>query len=309
MNTADLQAFIAVAEHGSFSRAAEVLHLTQPAVSKRVAALEGRLDARLFDRIGRQIALTEAGRALLPRARHILAEIDESRRVLADLTGETRGRLSLATSHHIGLHRLPPVLRAFAARHPAVELDLHFMDSEQACAKVEHGDIELAVVTLPTAPSARLLLTPLWNDPLDIAVARDHPLAGEKRPGVDALAAYPAIMPSVGTFTRAVIVRAFEERGLALRVAMETNHMETIRMMVSIGLGWSALPRTMFDEEIVPLKIADLALERTLGLIRHRDRTLSNAARAMEVVLGEHADGTQPSLKRRGPHRGMGGKD
>lgn len=289
MNTADLQAFIAVAEDESFSRAAEALHLTQPAVSKRVAVLEDLLGARLFDRIGRRVALTEAGRALLPRARRILAEIDDSRRVLADLSGEVRGRLSIATSHHIGLHRLPPVLRAVAVRYPQVELDLHFMDSEQACTQVEHGDPELGIVTLPTAPSDRLVLVPLWDDPLDIVVACDHPLAGTKRSRIEALAEHSAIMPAVGTFTRAVIMRAFEERALTLRVAMETNYLETIRMMVSIGLGWSALPRTMLGEDLVALRIPGLALARTLGLVRHRERTLSNAARAMEAVLREHA--------------------
>ncbi|WP_163014523.1 LysR family transcriptional regulator, partial [Pseudomonas viridiflava] len=108
---ANLNAFIAIAEIGSFSGAGERLHLTQPAISKRIAGLEQQLNVRLFDRLGREVSLTEAGRALLPRAYQILNVLDDTRRDLTNLTGEISGRLTLATSHHIGLHRLPPVLR------------------------------------------------------------------------------------------------------------------------------------------------------------------------------------------------------
>lgn len=107
MDLANLSAFIAIAETGSFSGAGERLHLTQPAISKRIAGLEQQLDVRLFDRLGREVTLTEAGRALLPRAYQILNVLDDTRRALTNLTGEVSGRLTLATSHHIGLHRLP----------------------------------------------------------------------------------------------------------------------------------------------------------------------------------------------------------
>nr|P96194.1 RecName: Full=Uncharacterized HTH-type transcriptional regulator in ibpB-leuC intergenic region [Azotobacter vinelandii]CAA72148.1 CynR protein [Azotobacter vinelandii] len=108
MDLASLNAFIAVAETGSFSEAGERLHLTQPAVSKRIAALEQQLQVRLFDRLGREVRLTEAGRALLPRAYRILSVLEDTRRALNNLNGDVSGRLTLATSHHIGLHRLPP---------------------------------------------------------------------------------------------------------------------------------------------------------------------------------------------------------
>ena len=120
MDIAGLRAFIIIAEGGSFSLAAEHLHLTQPAVSKRIAALEAELNVRLFDRLNRTVRLTEAGVLLLPRARRILAEIDDSRRALRNLAGTVTGPLIVATSHHIGLHRLPPVLRTFATRYPQV---------------------------------------------------------------------------------------------------------------------------------------------------------------------------------------------
>ena len=124
MDLTSLNTFLAIAESGSFSEAGERLHLTQPAVSKRIAALESQLGVRLFDRVGREVSLTEAGRALLPRAYQILNVLDDTRRALTNLSGEVSGRLVLATSHHIGLHRLPPLLRAFTRAHPQVALDM-----------------------------------------------------------------------------------------------------------------------------------------------------------------------------------------
>ena len=118
MDIASLQAFVIVADSGSFSVAADQLHLTQPAISKRIAALETDLNVRLFDRLGRAVRLTEAGAVLLPRARRILSEVEDSRRALRNLAGTVAGSLIIATSHHIGLHRLPPVLRIFTAQYP-----------------------------------------------------------------------------------------------------------------------------------------------------------------------------------------------
>ena len=118
MDIAALKAFIAVADSGSFSLAAEQLFLTQPAISKRVSALENELEARLFDRIGRSVSLTEAGQALLPRARNILLNLEDSVRALSNLSGEVHGTLRFGTSHHIGLRRLPPVLKAFVQAYP-----------------------------------------------------------------------------------------------------------------------------------------------------------------------------------------------
>ena len=149
MDTQLLSAFVEVADCGSFTVAADALHLSQPAVSKRIHALEEQIGAPLFDRVGRQVGLTDAGRALLPYARKALQDIEDGRRALSQLSGEVRGRLSIGTSHHIGLHRLPAVLRAYTQRYPEVDLDLHFMDSEVACEAVLAGKLELGIVTLP----------------------------------------------------------------------------------------------------------------------------------------------------------------
>jgi DNA-binding transcriptional LysR family regulator len=290
MDTTNLQTFITAAEKNSFSLAAEQLYLTQPAVSKRVASLENELGAPLFDRIGRGISLTEAGREFLPRARAILRDIEDSRRLISNLTGTVAGRLSIGTSHHIGLHRIPPVLRQFTRQYPDVDLDLQFMDSEAACRAVHSGELELGIVTLPLEPMADLEGELLWPDPLAIVVGQDHPFAlrlSDRQAAirVEELAQHAAILPSEVTYTRELLERTFVPRGMRLQVAMTTNYLETIKMMVSIGLGWSVLPETMLSDDLITLQIPELRFTRRLGMVHHRARTLSNAARAMRETL------------------------
>lgn len=287
MDISALQAFLAVADSASFSLAAERLFLTQPAVSKRIAVLETELGTALFDRIGRQVGLTEAGRALLPRARRIVDELEDSRRAIANLSGKIEGRLSFGTSHHIGLHRLPPVLRAYHQRYPQVALDIQFMDSEQACQAVLRGELELAVVTLPTVMLPNLETHTVWHDRLAVVVAAGHALSEKTRPTLRDLAQWQAIMPAHGTYTREIVEAAFSREGLTPQVSMSTNYLETIKMLVSVGLGWSVLPQTMLDGQVAALKLPALKLERRLGLVTHTNRSLSNAARALQQLLLE----------------------
>jgi DNA-binding transcriptional LysR family regulator len=281
MDIAALQAFLAVAETNSFSRAAERIFLTQPAISKRIAALETSLGTRLFDRIGRTIQLTPAGQALLTRSRAILRELDDVKRSIANLAGAITGELSLATSHHIGLHRLPGPLKQFHENYPDVRLDLRFMDSEKACRAVAQGEIELAIVTLPPVVNAPLQTMKVWDDPLDVVVSRTHALAGAAPATPKVLLDYPAILPGPGTYTREIILKALGPWRDKITVGMATNYLEVLKMLASIGLGWSALPRTMIDESLSVVQIRKMKLERHLGIVTHAARTLSNAAQAM----------------------------
>lgn len=287
MDLANLNAFILVAETGSFSLAGERLGLTQPAVSKRIAALEQQLGVRLFDRVARDIGLTEAGRALLPRAQRIRQELQDTRRALGNLNSRVEGQLSLATSHHIGLHRLPPVLRNFAKTYPKVTLDIQFLDSEVAYEKVLHGQVELAVVTLAPQTHPPLSATPVWLDRLAFVAAPLHPLAQLTRVELAQIAAHPAVLPSDRTFTQRIVRRLFSERSLRLDLAMTTNYLETIKMLVSIGQAWSVLPGTLLDDQVLALPVNGLHLERRLGYLFHQERTLSNAARAFMALLDD----------------------
>ena len=294
MDVTNLSTFLAVAQAGSFSAAAERLHLTQPAVSKRIAQLEGELQVRLFDRLGRQLALTEAGAALQPRAQRICEELADTRRLLDTLGSEVTGVLSLATSHHVGLHRLPPLLRQFSARHPRAELDIRFVGSEQAYGQVLQGDVELAVTTLAPQTQPPLQAVPVWEDPLLIMVATDHPLAARRQVTLADIAAHPAVLPERDTFTHRIVAELFATHRLPLQLRMTSNYLETLKMLVSVGLAWSALPRSLLDPQLVALPVAGLNLQRRLGHLSHRGRTRSRAAQAFIELLHAHGDHPAP---------------
>jgi len=291
MELQNLRAFLMVAEHGSFSAAAEQLHLTQPAISKRVALLEQQLSTELFDRIGRTISLTEAGNALLPHAREIESQLNLAERAVHDLSGEPAGDLRLATSHHIGLHRLPPILSAFSRRYPDVRMEIDFMDSEQAHDLIMQAKIDLALVTLSPSGDAGMVTLPVWHDPLEFMVAKDHPLAGRKSVTLAQLSAEEAVLPGLNTYTGQIVKQLFDQNGMDLNISMATNYLETIRMMASVGLGWTVLPRSMRDDSLVPVKVPGVAMERSLGVVYHRGRSLSRGARAFidSLVVGAKA--------------------
>ena len=277
MDNQNLKAFITVAEVGSFSEAADRLYLTQSAISKRIALLEQQIGKRLFDRIARQVSLTEAGNELLPRARRILQEYENALQAINDLSGEASGTLRLAISHHLGLHRLPPVLKQFAQQYPNVTLDIEFMDSEKAYEQVLHGDSEVAVITLALEAHHNINSKVIWNDPLRFICAQDHPLAQIKQPKLKDLANYPIILPGINTYTGQIIQNLFQQEGIPLKAPMSTNYLETISTMVEIGLGWSVLPETLVrDLHVMPFE--QISIERELGYIHHTKRSLSNAA-------------------------------
>lgn len=287
MDIAELEAFLAVVKNGSFSRAAEKIFLTQPAISKRISGLEAKLGLRLFDRIGRRIQLTEAGQTLLPRCQIILNEVSDIERQLTNLQGDITGPLRMGTSHHIGLHRLPPTLASFHQQYAQVSLDIRFMDSESACREVADGKLELAIVTLPANDSHPLILEKIWDDPLELVVGRNHPLAKKGTISLESLVSYPAILPGPGTFTREKLLSALGNFADRLSISMETNYLEVLKMLATIGLGWTALPHTMIDEDLIVVHAKSMTIHRELGIVVHEARTLSNAAQAMiKLVKG-----------------------
>jgi Transcriptional regulator len=279
-----LQAFIAVARYESFSKASEHLHLTQPAVSKRVAALEAELGTILFNRIARQVSLTENGKQLLSKAQDLVQQAEDLQRYAGNLTSDIGGTLSIAVAHHIGLHRLPPILKNFSEQYAQVRLDIRFEDSEQAFHAVEVGDIEFALITLPNHVPEYLQSQTIWRDELQLVVSPDHALAKLGIVSVEHLSLSPCVLPSPDTETHKIIRREFDQAGYTLDIQMQTNNLETLKMLTTVGLGWSLLPKTMLDEQLTPLKF-ESKLHRNLGLISHKKRSLSNAAKAFRTLL------------------------
>jgi DNA-binding transcriptional LysR family regulator len=284
MDNQNLSAFIKVAETNSFSEAAFLLEVTQSTISKRIALLESKIGKRLFDRIARQVTLTEAGTELLPRARLIINEYESALQAINDLSGKTSGILRLAISHHLGLHRLPPLLKTYAQHHTDVILDIEFMDSEKAYEQVLNGHSEIAVITLALEGHPNIVSQKVWNDPLHFICADDHPLAGLTSPKLADIANFPVILPGLNTYTGRIVQKLFQTENIPLKSTMSTNYLETISTMVEVGLGWSVLPETLAKElHVMPFKHAEM--HRDLGYICHTKRTLSNAANAFIQLL------------------------
>ncbi|GAA0834929.1 MAG: LysR family transcriptional regulator [Marinomonas sp.] len=285
MDIAELLTFIKVAETKSFSEAALRLFVTQPAISKRIAALESTLGVKLFDRIGRQIILTEAGTRLLPKAKKIADDLKDIQHSMTLQMDDVSGELRLATSHHIGLRRLPTILKKFQVRYPQAKLDIDFTQSEEAYQQVLRGEVEIGIITLSNKDDHLMESIPIWSDPLTCVVSRDHPLAKVKNLDLAELANHPCVLPNENTFTRQIAEQVFGKQGLKPQVRMNTNHLETLAMLVSIGWGWSLLPSTLVDDKLIVLNHPDLNVERRLGIIHHKQRTLSRAALAFIELL------------------------
>ena len=286
MQLVELRTFLAVAEEKSFSAAAQRLFITQPAISKRIQSLENHLGTPLFDRIGKRVYLTEAGSLLIERAETMLRLAKDTEKEIFNLNDTISGRLNLATSHHIGLHRLAPVLKDFSQRYPDVQLDIQFEDSEVAYQMVRSGQVELAVVTLnpdETDLDADLKANCIWRDPLVFVSSANEPLATT----LQMLAAQPCILPGQATYTGRIVMDRFARAGLTIKPTLSTNYLETIGMLVSVGLGWSVLPRSMIGDLSV-LEVNCEPISRSLGSVINGKRTLSNSASAFLTVLEDY---------------------
>ena len=202
-------------------------------------------------------------------------------------------------------------------QHSQVRLDIEFLDSERAYERVRLGEIELAVVTLAPGNVTQLATQPLWNDPLAVMVSPDHPLATASELSLADLAAYPAVLPGLDTFTGRIVREHFARHGHTLQLGMATNYLETLRMMASVGLGWTVLPETMLGDwtdrqeadqngfgaagkkasatngrqrggtrgHLKKLRVKGTRLERSLGLVLHEQRSLSRSAQAFHELL------------------------
>jgi len=293
MDIQALVAFIAVAELKSFSLAGEQLYLTQPAISKRIKGLEEQLNSPLFDRHNRSLSLTNTGHSLLPKAREIVQLVSDTQLSMRNMNHQVEGRLKLGTSHHIGLHRLPPFLKSFVSQFPQAELNLSFMNSESAYQAIAQRQVELALTTLEASSNNDLpegiISEALWQDEMVFVCAVDHPLNKLSKVQLKHLSEYPAILPEANTFTFKLLAEQFKQQNLSLNAPMPTNYLETIKMLVSVGLGWSLLPASMLenteDTGLVVLDLNQIKLTRPLGLLYLQGRTLSNAAKAFIALI------------------------
>ncbi len=286
MELRHLRYFEAVARHSHVTRAAAELHIAQPALSKQISQLERELGITLFDRVGRSLRLTEAGEALLPYARAILAQVEEARAAMAERIGLRAGRVSIGAPPSVGAHLLPPLLATFHQRYPGITLRLHEAGLQSLLDLLESGLTDLAVVALPVHDE-ELAVTPLLNEPLVLIVSPQHPLAGRKEVTMAELRNERWILSPANYELREATLKACREAGFTPQAVLEGGETETLVRFVSAGLGIALVPALVVahSQSVVSLTIRDQCLTRSLGLVWRSDRTASPAARALREFL------------------------
>jgi DNA-binding transcriptional LysR family regulator len=290
MTLEQLRIFVAVAEREHVSAAARALPLAQSAVSAAISALEARHGAALFDRIGRRVALTEAGRMLLVQARAILADVAEAEAALAEHGAGVRGSLAVFASQTIAGYWLPRHLVAFRRAHPAVELRLAVGNSAEAARAVEEGRADVGFVE-DEASGERLTREKLALDRLILVAAPSHPWAGRRELSREELEAGEWVLREPGSGTRAALERALVRRGVALerlRVALTLPSNEAKRAAVEAGLGATALSASVAAPSLEAGLLVQIPFEiesRAFSLLRRPARRPHRLTEALLAAI------------------------
>ncbi|MCO5994939.1 LysR family transcriptional regulator [Actinoallomurus rhizosphaericola] len=289
MELRHLEYFVAVAEEQSFTRAAARLHIVQSAVSAAVKALERELGTRLLDRNSKRVLLTDAGVALLPRARITLDAARDAADAVAEVHGGLRGTLRLGTLTSVGLIDVAAVLGEFHRRHPGVLLQAtpDPSGSQGHLDALRERRLDLAFVSLPGPRPAGIELTKLATSMIDLVVPDDHAFAGRGSVPIDELAGLHFIDFPVGYGNRAVVDRAFAAAGIPRYVTIQIADVATGTDYVRHGLGIALLPRFVLGEAdgITSLPVTGADLEWPLYLAALADRTPSAAAHALIALI------------------------
>jgi len=300
-----LRTFLTVAQHGTFTRAAAALYVSQSAVSQQIEGLEREQGVRLFDRLPRRVVLTDAGHALLPYAERILVLADDAEHALAEVRGVVRGRLRLGASQTPATYVLPAILGAFAQAHPGIEVVLEVEVSGRIADRVAAGELALGIVE-GYQPDPQLLATTLLADELVLAAPPDMAAAdGVVRPAALADRRYLAREP--GALTRQFVEAQLRELGVMLHPALELGHIEALRRAVAAGLGVAFLSRLALAEDLATgrvqaLRVAGLDLHRPWYLLQRQAARLSPAAATFAAYLHERLGMVWPPAT--GPGRG-----
>jgi DNA-binding transcriptional LysR family regulator len=261
MELRQLSVFVAVAEEASFTRAADRLHMVQSAVSASVRALERELGAALFDRTTRRVELTDAGDALLPEARRVLADVDAAREAVDEVRGGLRGTLRLGTMQGQAMRPIsvPRLVASFRAEHPGVDVQVsHVGGSVTMAEQVRAGLLDLAFVSLPDRRPPGLTLTSLSSQRMQLACAPDHPLATRKEVDLAGVADEPFIEFPEGWGTRMSTDRAFAVAGVRRDIVYEVNDVASVIDFVSSGLAVALISPSLViegdDVALVPVR-------------------------------------------------------
>jgi DNA-binding transcriptional LysR family regulator len=284
MELHQLAYFVAVAEEGSFTRAAERLHVAQPGVSAQVKRLERELGQELLDRSGRAVRLTDVGAAALPHARAALAAVQGVREAVDELAGLVRGQVAIGAVTSAGPARLPDLLAGFHARYPAVEITLSEANSDTMLAALRDGRLDLAVVGLATGPPPGIATRVLLDEPFLAVTAPGGPLADRDEIEIPDLDGLPLMALPKGTGLRTALDAAFAGAGLTPRIAFEAADPNVLVQLATRGLGVAIVPESLaryHQAELRVVRIGGPGLRGVLALAWRTEGPLSPAARAL----------------------------
>jgi DNA-binding transcriptional LysR family regulator len=281
MDFDQLVTFVAVAELGNFSRAAEKVLRTQPAISAQIRKLEEENNARLFDRTKKSVTLTPAGERFLEYARQLINLRSEALQVVADSGTDVRGILSIGANETTFLYVLPELLSQYHAQHPEVRISVYRNFSHKVLQKVEDNVAELGVVTMPVRSSS-LVVVPIFRDPLVWIASGKSPLARRKDLTLKELAQADLILHKMGSLRR-IMEKQLRPFRPQLKVTMELTSAEMVKKFVAAGLGVSMISEAFVQQEVRDGRITILrppaeTMYRELGLVYRDSRSLSRAA-------------------------------
>jgi DNA-binding transcriptional LysR family regulator len=284
---ADLRAFVTVGELQSFAAAAKQLHLSQPALSRRISHLENLLDVRLFDRTTRSVELTLLGRRFLDQIRGTVDDLDRSVASLRDAAQMEAGDVTIGCVFSAVHHFLPPVIRSFRERHPRVLVRIIEEGADEVLAAVQQGEADFGLNYIGMQ-EPELEFTPLLKEPYVLACPADHPLAKRRSVRWEELAAWPHARVSQASRNRLLIDQALVELPPLPRPVCEVRHVSTLIGMVENGMGVAVVPQLTLPRKpaaVVGVPLEEPSIARTIGMIRRTGRSLSPAAAAFAELL------------------------
>ena len=290
MELNQLRGFMTIAQAGSFTKAAEALFLTQPALSLQIKNLEAELNEKLFERHGKQLLLTDAGRVLLERAEQILELLDLTRQEVEALHGLHGGRLTIGANDSFCLYLLPKLIQFFQERFPKIELRFNNRHSADVVKLVANGEVDFGLVTMPVL-DARVTVEPLfWRE--DVAICHPtHPLTEMGDIRLEDLIAYPFLTLETGSTSRALLDHMLAKSGFAASIR-EMGNVEVIKSFVAINLGVAIVPGFTIEEELKTGQLYAIRLPwlsaRSVGIVQRRKGYLSPAGQMFIKLLKNH---------------------
>ncbi|MBI1373390.1 MAG: LysR family transcriptional regulator [Phycisphaera sp.] len=296
-----LETFIAIACYGGTSRAARELHMSQPAVSKALTALESQLSCRLFERQGKRLHLNEVGRALLPRAQSLLAEAREIQRSFAGSRPGLIGLLRVGASSTIANYIMPELIGRFVSEQLDVRMSMSVGNTQHVLARLRAYEIDIAMIE--GFGHGHDLDTRHWRDDrMVVLAAPDNPLAGTDGVSLDQLVAAPWIMREPGSGTRQNLERSLGDKIGQLNIALELGQTEAVKRAVELGYGVSCLSEMAIRREVdagrlVELRTPDVQLTRAFYIVVHKTKHRSDLLRAfLDYLMTQHqpADAARP---------------